>query len=185
MFASPTMELRLLASAAALAGIALAAAPQTAASGLSDRVQIALQGRIEPRCSFAGIASVLDMGAISGTSPARKELSFVLSCNAPFGYRLSAANGEMRGAGTGSGQGTLNHFPYRAELSIATDGGAALRLSCASEELLAGALCEGQSGNETATDRDAVLAVSWGPIAGMLAAGHYSDHIEIAVNVAN
>ena len=169
------------------AGSVETVAAQSAGGALSDRVQIELRGSVTPQCAFEGIAPSLDLGAVSGNGgAAQKALSFRISCNAPFGYSLSSQHGAMKNAAAAAGQGILADFPYTAALTITTDDGGMLRLTCASADLGQNStLCQGQSGDATAIEKDAALTVSWGPLAGRLAAGSFSDDLRIGLSIAN
>jgi hypothetical protein len=185
MYAFRTIELRLLACAAALPGIMLGASPLLAANELSDRVQIVLQGRIEPQCDIAGTTARLELGTLSlASAGGEKQLQFRFSCNVPFSYRLSSEHGQMRHDSALPGGSLAAAFSYRVILSIPTDDGATLSLDCASD-LLSVEGCLGASGTEIASDKEATIRVSWGELNYPAIAGTYSDNLRIAFSVEN
>jgi hypothetical protein len=164
------------------------AAAQGLGGAMSDKVQIELRGHIVPRCDLTGAASALDLGVIAGTgAQGQKQLQFEVSCNTPFTYQLSSGHGAMRHENTAAGAaGFATEFPYRAVLIIPTDGGSTLSLDCPSSLLgePAGA-CADASGKDTAIAKDASLTVSWGPLDGPLAAGQYTDDLQISIGIEN
>lgn len=154
---------------------------------MSDEVRIGLRGHVVPRCDLTGAPSSLDLGSLpEAGAQGHGQLQFQLSCNTPFAYQLSSGYGAMRHANAAAGGNIAAAFPYRATLNIPTDSGGTLSLDCASVQLgePAGA-CAGVSGEETAISKDASLTVSWGPLAGHLAAGQYSDDLHIAFSIEN
>lgn len=162
------------------------AAAQGMGSAMSEAVQIQLRGHIVPRCDLNGAASSLNLGTLpQNGAQGQQQLQFQVSCNTPFAYQLSSANGAMRHESAPvSGSGSTDEFSYRAALAIPTDSAGILSLDCPSSQL-AGApgACSGVSGQETAIGKDASLTVSWGPVAGPLATGQYTDDIQIALSV--
>ncbi|NJM35866.1 MAG: hypothetical protein HC850_15560 [Rhodomicrobium sp.] len=183
MFRVAPIRVGVIAIALASAGMSQPLLAQAPGGALSDRVQIELRGQIVPRCALLGIASTLDLGTLSPTASAsQRELTFKISCNAPFSYGLSSAHGAMRHeTAQAGGSGLLAEFPYTADLTIATDDGGTLHLPCGEGALTAG--CHGDSGESTALDKDASLTVSWR--AGQLLAGRYTGDIGLSLSVQN
>lgn len=154
----------------------------------SDEVKIGVKGEIRARCTVAGLVKEIDLGVLKTLDQRQsRDFPFNLSCNAPFGFQLSSENGAMRHETvSGNPKGFLSRFPYEVSLAIPTDGGAVIRKTCESDELMAGEDCgEADSGEDVAIDKTANLKLSWGPIGKPLIAGKYSDVIKLQLSMKN
>lgn len=178
---------------AALAGavaIGIAALPSMAdgtGGTMSQQVRIVLRGEVTPQCMMSGLGGSLDIGRLSaGGMSGQKQLSFQLNCNTPFSYSLTSEHGSLMLDKDGGANGLAARFPYRARLTIPTDGGASLTLDCSGAQLGGDAgACEGQSGAETAIGQNASLIVLWEPIGQHLMPGRYRDELRIAFSIGN
>jgi hypothetical protein len=160
---------------------------QSADGAMSDRVRIELRGQVVPQCSFHELATALDLTLADGGAAAQRQLTFRVSCNAPFTYSLSSARGGMRHeAASESAADPLTQFPYSAALTIPTDDGGTMSVSCSSDDLgKPSGACAGRSGDRTAIEKDASLTVSWGAVGRRLAAGRYTDDLRIVFGIEN
>jgi hypothetical protein len=159
--------------------VALAGLPEiidAAKGAMSDHAVISLRGRILPRCTLSGAQTPMSIGAaLSSEDTARTRRGFEVNCNAPFVVSMSSAHGGLRIGGSSDGI-----LQYRANLQILTDSGQTLTLDCDGGELGAdGTGCRGESGDNTAIGKEAVLTVSWQMPKG-IAAGAYADDLSLS-----
>ncbi len=154
------------------------------AGGISPEVRITLQGHIAPRCDLSGAAATLDLGEVEPSAGGQKQSDFQLSCNAPFIYRLSSAQGGLRPENAAGG-GFAAQLAYRATLIIEADGGGTASIDCSSAELvLPEGPCVGASG-DSATAAAAILTVRWDAPSAPLIAGQYTDNLEMFFSIAH
>ena len=153
----------------------------------ASKVAIGLQGHISPKCSLSDIAGQLDFGVSGiGRTSRSAAVNFIIDCNTPFIYRLSAQEGAMRLQGSGPASNEAHaRLPYDISLTIPTDDGGTLRAGCGSEMLSANAAagCLADSGNAIATRQRGQIVVNMTPIARGPAEGRYADELEITVTV--
>jgi hypothetical protein len=144
---------------------------------MNDSVKINLRGRVMPRCMLTGLETPMSASAgAAGTGRVEQRRRFEVNCNAPFRVSLSSVYGGLR-------HSKGNVFPYRASLVIATDSGRTVTLDCAASRLVPDAGdCVGNSGDDTAVGKEAVLIVNWLKPEGA-SAGTYTDDLRLSLGV--
>lgn len=179
-----TMPLCMALTLAVLAGTPARA--QVPASADGDRVRFELRGHVAPRCALSGVSPILDIGALIENPAAELRIPLKVDCNTPFGFAISADAGAIRTAARRQASGHAGEIPFKARLSILTDGGGTLSLDCSGEALgPAGAGCRGHSGDDIAIAKDGVLAVRWTRPSRPLAAGRYEAGLRIHLDMGN
>lgn len=151
----------------------------SAASIAHDQVQIALVGEIEKMCALSGRTANIDLGNVMTQS--RRDLTLRVSCNTPFVYSLSSANGGLRHAGQTSRIGTfVDVLPYRVQVSVPTDAGTAA-FSCDSIDMQPGTMrCSpADSGGGISLGQSVALSLTWQQPKSPLLAGRFEDSLTI------
>ncbi len=157
-----------------------------AAAAAADQVQIALVGEIERTCALSTANAAVDLGDIRTTG--RRDLALGVSCNSPFRYTLTSANGGLRHAGGLNRIGPFAELlPYRVDVTVPTDTGRAV-FGCDSTALSGAAAnptgCPpADSGGGIALGGSAALALSWQTPPLPLPAGDFADALTISFSL--
>ncbi|MDX6749173.1 hypothetical protein SH611_05080 [Geminicoccaceae bacterium 1502E] len=168
----------------ALVLLLVAGTGRAAAQG-ADQVTIELRGEIEKSCALSAATSQIDLGDLTKTG-AGASVAVGVSCNAPFAYELSSANGGLRHQSPGdSPPGFTGLLPYEASLTLPLDDGSRIDDRCTSTVIgPGGAGCAfSDSGTAIALDQSATLAIDWSAPALPLLAGSYADELTLSVAV--
>lgn len=163
--------------------VASALALWVAQARAADQVQIALVGEIEKSCAVSSAAATVDLGSVVNSGS--RNLSLGITCNTPFQYSLTSANGGLRHAGSVTRVGAFaDLLPYRVKVTVPTDAGGAA-FSCDSANMTAGASRCGpaDSGSGITLGRMASLSLSWQAPQQPLIAGSFEDALTISFSV--
>jgi hypothetical protein len=169
---------------AALASLALLCTLSLSASA-ARQVSIRLEGEIVPECAIAGTsgsAATLDLDDLSRAGS--KDYRFLLSCNAPFGYRLEAQYGALTYKAALVPEGSPSALPYEIAIHIPTDG-KPIDDRCTADSLRAGRVrCPfSHSSDAIALNAESRLTVAWSAATIQSAAGNYADQLTLSVSI--
>lgn len=143
---------------------------------------VTIRGDVVPACSISGLATSLDLGALTASGTAT--LAFTATCNAPFSYSLASAFGGLRhssGAGAPSGFSAL--FPYTVRAILPTDAGT-IDNTCTSTSILntATTCAFTDSGTGIAINSASELRLGWTGAPNLLG-GSYSDTLTLTIGI--
>lgn len=162
------------------AGFFFAAAAQVTSLDAASSVSIELQGEIEPECRLNAASSTIELGSMLKSGS--KQISFNISCNAPFSYAVVSESGGLLNADSTTVKAGFTSFVvYSIGVAIQTDGGT-LAGTCSSAALTARSPACGypDSGNKIAIDQAGSLTLSWSS-SDELIAGPYSDVLTLSL----
>ena len=155
-------------------------------SALAARqVSIRLEGEIVPECAITGTgdsATSLNLGDLSKAGS--RDYRFLLSCNAPFGYRLEAQYGALTNNAAVTQRGSLATLPYEIAIHIPTDG-KPIDDRCTGASLWAGGMrCPfSHSNGAIALNAEGRLTVAWPAATIQTEAGSYTDQLTLSVGI--
>jgi hypothetical protein len=156
------------------------AASQITSLDAASSVSIELQGEVEPECQLNAMSSKIDLGSILKSGS--KQISFGISCNAPFSYAVASQSGGLQnGDRTLLRAGFTSFVVYSVEVAIRTEGGT-IAGACSSAALTPQApTCSyPDSGNKIAIGQVGSLNLSWSS-SDELVAGPYVDVLTISL----
>lgn len=159
-----------------------ATATPPAPSAMNDSVSIELRGRVMPRCDFSGSDAPLTFGeARAQEEHVQIRRSFKVNCNAPFVMAMASAYGGLKLATNGSSDQLS--LGYDASLTIITDRGRIVSLSCTDSDLKhGGAGCAKTSGDDTAIGKEALLTIDLRTEKHLIS-GSYSEELYLKFHV--
>jgi hypothetical protein len=157
----------------------------SASAFAASSVQVRLSGDIRPECAIGSPAgSALTVHAAEMDRPGSIEFPFLLTCNAPFSYRLEAQHGALVNNGAGAApNGFATALPYDVTVHIPTDG-VSIEDHCSSETIQVGQVtCPfSSSGSNIALGSAAQLTFTWRSQVARPLSGDYIDRIIFKVS---
>jgi hypothetical protein len=156
--------------------------PLGSGAGTEQKASLGIEGHISPSCQIANTVPAVLLGDLSRAGSA--SVSFQLSCNTPFRFKLSSQYGSLRQTeGAGAHAPFFSSLQYKVTLKLGT--GTSLPVdSCLSSNMIgAAALCAGQSTAGTSTiQQPASIGFSWDPHGAVPVAGRYVDIVTLTVS---
>lgn len=153
-----------------------------------DRVQIAVEGRITPKCDIdeRGLSSSRHINLGEANKAGKHQFDFGINCNAPFKYTIESTYGAMVSQ-TQLASLTpqfAREVPYTVSVHIPTDD-VDINDRCPSKTIKAGHVtCPlHDSRNGIAIDQQGTVTVEWAASPKPLLAGAFSDQLTIKVGV--
>ena len=143
-------------------------------------VSIELVGEIDVECQLTAMPTNVELGQLNSTGSVT--IPFILNCNTPFSYRVSAVEGGLKYSGPEQlAPGFSGSIPYDLEVNIPTDAGE-ISDSCSSGSLVgASPTCHfSTSGIGIAVNQHSSLNLSW-LTDSALAAGNYREVLTFTV----